>query len=150
MPQVKIRIERGVETAGDGQELQENRQRQIENRKVAIATMFAHQMINTSEGLIKTSLGRVGDRTGDYVRQANINAMLDLIGDVANIGGGIATSIATENPVPAIMSMVSVGIKYGQKYYEINRENQHAQYQHEFLLARSGNSTTNGSRGTEN
>lgn len=150
MPNVRIRIEKGTETAGDGQELQEKELKKQQDKRISIATMFAHQMIGQMESIFKTELGRVGDKTGDYIAQEGINSTLDVISSLGAIATGAATSISTMNPVPVIMAVVSVAVKTGQKYYGISEQQRHARYQREFLLERSGNATTNGSRGTEN
>lgn len=151
MPQVKIRIERGIETAGDGQEQQEQK---IQNnqglKKVAITTAFAHTMINSGKQIINYSLSNVGQFTGNNLLQDTINGALEILGDVGNVAVGLVTSIATENPIPLIASVVSVGVKYGTKAYSDQQELRHSEYQHNFMLERSGNSTKNGSRGTEN
>lgn len=151
MPDVKIRIERGVETAGDGQEQQEQKALDKQGlKKVAVATAFAHTMVNTGKQIINYSLSNVGQFTGNNLMQDQINTALEVIGDVAGIATGLVTSIVTENPVPVIASILSVGTKYGTRAYSEYQEFKHAEYQHDFLLQRSGNSTTNGSRGTEN
>ena len=150
MPTVKIRIEKGVETAGEGQEQQETKLSKEQKKQLSIATMFAHQMINQMQSAIRTDIGRIGEKTGNYIQQSNINGALEVVSDMASIASGIVLSVSTYNPVPAIMAIASVGIKTGQKYYDIAEEQRHATYQRDYLLERSGNATTNGSRGTEN
>lgn len=151
MPQVKIRIEKGVETAGDGQENQEQKtSKQTSSGKVAIVSAFSHMIINDTKKIVSYSLSNVGQFTGNNLMQQEINRGLDILGDVASIGAGLATSISTLNPVPIIASIASVGIKYGTRAYSEYQEMRHAEYQTNLMVSRSGNSTMNGSRGTEN
>ena len=150
MPQVKIRIEKGVETAGDGREIQETKLSSMEFKKMAVVTAFGRQVANTGRQIINYSLSNVGQFTGNNLKQDEINWQLDMLGDVANVTSGIVTSIMTENPLPAIASITSIGIKYGTRAYSEYQEFRHAEYQSNLLRERSGNSTKNGSRGTEN
>ena len=150
MPSVKIRIEKGVETAGSGLEEQEKELSKKQQKQLSIATVFVRQTMGQMKSVFMKDLSRIGERTGDYIKQANINGSLEVVNDIASIASGIALSVTTYNPVPAIMAVASVGIKIGQKYYDIAEEQRHASFQREFLLERSGNATTNGSRGTEN
>ena len=151
MPQVKIRIEKGVQTAGDGQEQQEQKNRNTQGlNNVAVATAFAHTMINTGKQIITYSFSNVGQFTGNNLKQDQINTALEILGDVGSIAAGIATSVISENPVPLFASIMSIGTKYGLRSYSEYQEFKHGEYQRNLLLERSGNSTTNGSRGTEN
>ena len=151
MPQVKIRIERGVQTAGDGQEQQE--QKRVDNQginKIAVTSAFAHTMINTTKQIVTYSLSNVGQFTGNNLKQDQINTALEILGDVGSIVAGIATTVVSENPVPLFASIVSIGTKYGLRAYSEYQEFKHGEYQRNIMLERSGNSTINGSRGTEN
>ena len=66
MPQVKIRIEKGVETAGDGQENQEQKtSKQTSSGKVAIVSAFSHMIINDTKKIVSYSLSNVGQFTGN-------------------------------------------------------------------------------------
>lgn len=150
MPQVKIRIEKGVQTAGDGQEQQESFSKTYQKIKGAAPTAFALTMVNTGKQIITYSLSNVGQFTGNYLQQDEINRELEIIGDVVSIAGSLVYSAVTQNPIPLIASVVSVGVKYGTKAYSEYQEMKHAQYATNLLVQRSGNSTTNGSRGTEN
>lgn len=151
MSQVKIRIERGVETAGDGLEQQEQKRQNTQGMKnVAVATAFAHTMINTGKQIISYSLSNVGQFTGNNLKQDQINTALEILGDVGSIVAGVATTVLTDNPVPLFASIVSIGTKYGLRAYSEYQEFKHGEYQRNIMLERSGNSTTNGSRGTEN
>ena len=151
MPNVKIRIERGVQTAGDGQEQQEQKNRDAQGvSKVAVAGAFAHTMINTGKQIVSYSLSNVGQFTGNNLKQDQINTALEILGDVGSIVAGVATTVLTENPVPLFASIVSIGTKYGLRAYSEYQEFKHGEYQRNIMLERSGNSTTNGSRGTEN
>ena len=148
MPNIKIRIERGVQTAGDGQEIQENANK-TSPKKIALVSAFAHQTLNTGKQIISYSSSNVGNFTGNNVLQDQINNNLEILGYVTNIATGVATSVSTWNPIPAIASIASVGFSIGTKVYSRVQEERHGDVKVNFLINRSGNLTKNGSRGTE-
>ena len=149
MPSVKIRIEKGVDTAGDGQEQQENKLSKAEKKKIALAAFLAKQAINVTKQIINFSTSHIGEWTGDYIKQANTQASLEYLETGAGLITAGAMSVATENPIPIIMEVLSLGLKTGFSHYEDARKQAKARHDYEFLQQRTGNSTTNGSRGTE-
>ena len=150
MPNVRIRIERGVETAGDGLEQQESLLTKQQKKQVSVATLFAKQIINNTKQIVKAEINRIGSKTGDYIKQANANAALDVVGEISTLATGAFLSVKTMNPIPIIAASASIGMKYGQKIADLQEEYRHANIQYEYMQIRSGNATTNGSRGTEN
>ena len=149
MPSVKIRIEKGTETAGDGQEQQERKLSKTEKKQIALATFLAKQTINITKQVINFSTAHIGEWTGDYIKQANTQASLELLETGAGLVTAGAMSVVTDNPIPIIMEVLSLGLKTGFSHYEDRRKQELAQHNYEFLQQRTGNSTKNGSRGTE-
>lgn len=150
MPNVRIRIEKSNVENEDLANQQDKLFQKQRERRIAIASTFASQMVNQGKEMIRYSLSRYGDRTGDYVKQSNINESLEILGSISNIAGGFVTSVATMNPIPAIMSAISTTIKISQNLNDKYYTSWKAEKDRQLLLARSGNGTTNGSRGTEN
>lgn len=147
MPEIKIRIERGVETAGDGREQQEAKQDESKKQPVASPTamLFYHQAISTGKQIVSYAASNVGNFTGNYLLQDQIQNTLDIMGDIATIGLG-----ATRGLAGLAVATIGVATKRIFQMVSINQENVHLQHEQDYLLKRSGNSTMNGSRGTEN
>ena len=78
MPEVKIRIEKGVETAGDGQELQEKSSKQMTSGKVASVSILATTAIKTVKQITNTAISNIGNFTGDYEMQRQVQAVMKL------------------------------------------------------------------------
>lgn len=146
MPQVKIRIEKGQETAGAGQELQEQNRQEARKEQIAAVSIFANQMINIAKQSINYAMTNVGVRTGNYVLQDRINDAVKRIGQAATIGMGFYTGGVAGGFI-AIAGLTTQTI-----FEEISRNEQIRQdnIKSEYLVERSGNATKNGSRGTEN
>lgn len=145
MPQVKIRIEKGQETAGAGQENQEN-QDNGRTEKIAVVSVFANQMINVAKQTINYGISNIGVRTGNYVIQEQVNRAVDIIGNAATIGMGFVSG----GIVGGIIAVAGVTTKAVFGMFSENESIRHENIQSEYLSKRSGNATTNGSRGTEN
>jgi len=143
MPEIKIRIEKGVETAGDGQELQEKPSKQMTSGKVASVSILATTAIKTVKQITNTAISNIGNFTGDYEMQRQVQAMMKIGGEIGQV---VVASLV--NPVAGIAMAVGIGLSYGLQAIEISQNIKKENYQASYLLARSGNSLTDGSRGT--
>jgi pyridoxine 5'-phosphate synthase PdxJ len=143
MPEIKIRIEKGVETAGDGQELQEKSSKQMAAGKVASVSILATTAIKTVKQITNTAISNIGNFTGDYEMQRQVQAMMKIGGEIGQV---VVASLV--NPVAGIAMAVGIGLSYGLQAIEISQNIKKENYQASYLLARSGNSLTDGSRGT--
>ena len=143
MPEIKIRIEKGVETAGDGQELQEKSSKQMTSGKVASVSILATTAIKTVKQITNTAIANIGNFTGDYEMQRQVQAMMKIGGEIGQV---VVASLV--NPVAGIAMAVGIGLSYGLQAIEISQNIKKENYQASYLLARSGNSLTDGSRGT--
>lgn len=146
MPNVKIRIERGVQTAGDGQEQQENLGKQ-NNQPIASPTqmLFYHQAIATGKQILSYATSNVANFTGNYLLQDQINNAVDILGDATTLALG-----ATRGWAGLIVAGVGLTTKKVLQAISLVQETKHLENEQNYLLKRSGNATTNGSRGTEN
>ena len=146
MPNVRIRIEKGTETAGDGQEQQEKRQ---DEKKQPIASptqmLFYHQAIATGKQILSYATSNVANFTGNNLMQDQINNAMDVLGDFTTLGLG-----ATRGWAGLAVAAIGLTTKKVLQVITMVQENVHLQNEQNYLLKRSGNSTTNGSRGTEN
>jgi pyridoxine 5'-phosphate synthase PdxJ len=143
MPEVKIRIEKGVETAGDGQELQEKSSKQMTSGKVASVSILATTAIKTVKQVTNTAIANIGNFTGDYEMQRQVQAVMKIGGEIGQVA--LATLV---NPIAGVAMAVGIGLNYGLQAIEISQNIKKENYQASYLLARSGNSLTDGSRGT--
>lgn len=142
MPNVRIRIERGQEA---GVEAQQGEQK-TEAKNVATQTFFAHQMIGNVKQIISYQASNVANFTGDYIEQSNINKALDVVGDASTV----ALGLMAKGPIGAIVAAVGVTTKNILKIISDRREDELRERDRLLALERSGNSTRNSSRGTEN
>ena len=145
MPQIKIRIEKGVETAGDGQEQQEKKEKDSLPTASPTTMLFYHQAISTGKQIIGYAASNVANFTGNYLMQDQINNALDIVGDLTTIGLG-----ATRGIPGLIVASLGVVTKRTLQAITMYQDDVHAQNEQRYLLKRSGNAVTNGSRGTEN
>lgn len=145
MPNIKIRVEKGQETAGDGREVQEQ-QASTRAEKIAVTSIFANQMMNVGKQIVNYSINNVGNLTGDYIVQSQINQALDVFSDIATIGTGFATG----GWIGGVVAATGVAIKKGVQFFQEEQDIRKANRQSAYLRERTGNATTNNSRGTEN
>lgn len=148
MPNVTVRIERGTETAGDGQEKQEAKREDSKKQPVASPTamLFYHQAIATGKQIIGYAASNVANFTGDYIKQEGINFGMEIAGDISSIAMGAIS----KGWAGAIVAAVGVTTKRVLQVVSEVQSEVHARHERDYLVKRSGNSTTNGSRGTEN
>lgn len=144
MPQVKIRIEKGQEQAGDGNI---NQMASADEKKnMAATSVFAHQMMGIGKQIFNYAASNVGFFTGNYVKQDEINATLELIGDLSTVGMGFVSG----GLVGGAVAVIGLTTKKVLQNVTDRRKDVMQERERNYWLARSGNSTTNGSRGTEN
>ena len=143
MPSVKIRIEKDEEQTSDAK-----LQKGLEDRKnkVSIESAFVHQMIGTGKQIVSYSASNIGNFTGNFIEQDRVNQNLEILSDMATITLGFASKGVLGGAV-AIAGITTKKIFQAISDYrkDILMERDRA-----YMLARSGNSTKNGSRGTEN
>ena len=144
MPQVKIRIERVQDQAGEGNINQ--KVASDEKKNVAATSIFAHQMMGIGKQIFNYAASNVGFFTGNYIKQDEINATLDVISDASTIGMGFASG----GWIGGAVAIVGVTTKKVLQNVTDRRNDVISERERNYWLARSGNSTTNGSRGTEN
>lgn len=142
MPNVRIRIEKGQEVGGEAQQTQEK----SEVKNVATQTFFAHQMIGTAKQIVNYQFSNVANFTGNYIQQEMINKTLDVVGDASTIVLGFMA----KGPVGAAVATIGIATKNVLKFITERREDELKERDRLLVLERSGNSTRNGSRGTEN
>lgn len=142
MANVRIRIEREETEAGEAKQTQKN----DEAKNMATSSMFAHKMMGVGKQVFNYAASNVGNFTGDYIKQDQINKALDIVGDTTTIGLGFAAG-----GIPGLaVAAVGVATKNILKVVTRNREEELRERDRQYMLDRSGNSTRNGSRGTEN
>ena len=146
MPNVKIRIEKTSEE----QEERERGEKKKQSARTAAISAFTHLAISESKKIINNTVSHIGEWTGNYIVQSNISNALAVVDEMASFATAIGTSIAMQNPVPLIIKSISTGINYGVTFFNDYKQQQAYKRQSDYLLARSGNGTVNGSRGTEN
>lgn len=118
----------------------------IDTKRMATTSLFVHAAVGNVKQAVQYGLSNVGNFTGDYVAQQNINQALEALGGVSTIVMG-AVSAGWVGAVIATASVAFRGITQGVSRY--------IGYQNEEINAsmarqRSGNALTDNSRGTEN
>lgn len=145
MPNVKIRIEAGTETAGDGKELQEQSKKNDSTKFNAAVSIVAHQAISKAKQVLNYSVSNIGNFTGDYTKSESIQQVISTVGDISAIATGFAAG-----PIAGSIAIVSVAMSKTFEAVSFFQDQKHKDIEYEYLQARSGNSLVNGSRGTEN
>lgn len=143
MPQVKIRISQESQEQIDAEGLQPST---VSRERIATISLFAHQGINTAKQIVDYEISNVGVKTGNYVLQEQINEAISILSDIGTIGLGAASS----GWIGGIVAVAGVTTKRVLQETSRNEAIKHENIESEYLRRRSGNTTTSGSRGTEN
>lgn len=146
MAMVKIRIENNVDIPGVGNAAAITTKPDEASKKIGAKSLFAHQMIATAKQTFNYAISNIGNFTGDYIKQDQVQNIVDSIGDLSTVGLGFASGGVVGGIV------VSIGIATKKTFEVISdmRKNELSERQRAYMLERSGNATKNGSRGTEN
>ena len=144
MPDIRIRIEKPKERKAEQQQ-QETSQKQ-EQENVAVTTVVAQQMISTGQQIISFQASNIGNFTGNYLLQDNVNEMLDVVGDVTTV----ALGFVSKGPVGGLVAITGIATKKVFEYISREQQNSFLKMEQDYMIKRSGNQTKNGSRGTEN
>ena len=147
MPSVKIRIEKTSPTEEERAKSEEEKEG---IKKNAVVSAFTQMAIGNVKSIVNNAVSHTGEWTGNYVKQAGLSQALNIINEVASFGTAAATSLLTQSPIPIIVKSISFASEIGVNLYNDYREQQKYKRDSDYLLARSGNGTINGSRGTEN
>ena len=143
MPQVKIRISQESQEQIEVEGLQPST---IGKEKIATISLFAHQGISMAKQIVNYEISNVGVKTGNYVLQEQINETMSVLSDIGTVGLGIASG----GWVGGIIAVAGVTTKRVLEEKSRNEGIKHENIESEYLRRRSGNTTTSGSRGTEN
>lgn len=146
MASIKVRLEKGVETAGDGREIQEqsSKSSELSTGKIASLSIFGTMALQQGKRIANYAVSNIGNFSGDYVSQRHLQQSLDLLGNVAGIVvGGLALG-----PAGAIVAAVGVGVNYGLEAISIAQTIKKDNYESAYLKERGGNVYNDGSRGT--
>ena len=146
MPNVKVRITSETEEQQQGGMEQIQPSKGSDTARMATTSLFVHAAVNNVKQAVQFGLSNVGNFTGDYIAQRNINQALDAMSGVSSIVMGAVTG-GWAGAVIATASVAMRGITG-----EISRQMQYRNedIQTSMMLQRSGNALTDGSRGTEN
>lgn len=144
MPSVKIRIEKSQENLGDSN--LDQKASGDEKKQIAIATAFTHQIMGIGKKIVSYASSNIGNFTGDYKLQDDINATLDLVSD----GSTVALGFSAGGWIGGLVAIAGVATKRVIETINTNRNDFVLERERAVLLARSGNATNDGSRGTEN
>ena len=118
-----------------------------------------HRMFNFVEGQVKQALNytlsNIGNFTGDYQAQRNVNAMLSLGSKLMNIGNAAIVGAKVGNlpgaVIAATLATASEAITYAYQQHSLLIQQNKTNLAIERLQQRSGlNALIDGSRGTEN
>jgi len=104
---------------------------------------------------VNYSLNNIGNFTGDYITQANVDNALNNLNSVANIGLTAFAGLKVAGPIGAVvggsLALISSGVNSALNIHSMQVANRKTNYEIEQLRIRSGlNTLLDGSRGTEN
>lgn len=116
----------------------------VPTEKLAVASIFAQQAVSLGKQVVSASINNIGNFTGDYVKQDQVQNIVDNVSTLASIGLSFAVS-----PVAGLVATAGFVTKSIINVVSENRQELKRERSVELLRERSGNSTTNGSR-TEN
>lgn len=141
-------LKRGAGFGMEGQDLL--KQSAADNKKIqAMVTAFALSNIKRA---IAYDIAQMGNQTGAYIRQAEIELALGVGTKILGIGTGIGAA-AMVNPVlgvaTAIISVGSEAISIGQQYRTLQTNIAKLNTYNNIMQERSGGTFSNGSRGTD-
>lgn len=146
MPNVKVRITSETEEQAQGGAEIVAAKPTIDTKRMATTSLFVHAGISNVRQSVQFGLANVGNFTGNYVLQENINQALETLNGVSTIAMGAVSG----GWAGAVIATASVALRSVTK--EISRR---IQYENQDINAsmmrqRSGNALNDGSRGTEN
>lgn len=143
MPSVKIRVESvsndEIQAQKQGEEV--NGKDKGEAGKIAVASIFAHQAISTAKQTINSYIGNLGDFTGNYVKQDNLQREIEAVGQLVGVGAAFAT-----NWVAGVAMVAGLGIKAINDYRISQRQIELENKRIEYLRQRNGDVLDDGSR----
>lgn len=146
MPNIMIRIEKSTDESVEKTESKQLTKNKKDKSDVAITTIFTQQMISYAKQTLSFAVSNVGNFTGNYIQQDILKNQLDAIGDVSTI----ALGFVAKGPIGGSIAIAGLLIKNTFELVNSLRAEQVAERDLNLLQKRSGNSTTNSSRGTEN
>lgn len=105
--------------------------------------LYYGNVINTAKSIVNFTMGNIGNFTGDYNTQRQINAMKGITGDFISIGVGFTAGGA----VGGIIAGIGVAVKHAEEYMTDMVSNTKQNHEIAQLREISGlNALTNGSR----
>lgn len=148
MPLVKIRVDAGSEDIGVKQDANQaqNTLEQADKARQASMTLFTQAMISEAKSIINYAVSNIGNLTGDSIRQENVQRNVGYIQDLTTIALGFKSGGTSG----ALIAIAGITLNKGLEIASYFIEQRHNDIERDYLLERSGNSTLNGSRGTEN
>lgn len=146
MPDITIRIEKNRESKENNNAPSSIREEAKNFMKFATENVFAKQMISTAKQIISYQASNIGNFSGDYLKEDDVNLRLDIIGDMATVGMGALS----KGWIGAVVAVAGITTKNIFKFISMHRQNELLMYEQDYLTKRSGNALINGSRGTEN
>lgn len=142
MPSVKIRVQSVNEEELNAQAVGQEVSAGAKVEKLAVASIFAHQAISLSKQIVSAGISNIGNFTGDYVKQDQIQNAISIGSDLATIGFGFAAG----GWVAGLVALAGVTTKTIINVITQNQQEKHVERTTEFMRIRSGNSLENNSR----
>lgn len=146
MPNVKVRITTQTDEEERGGAETSALNVAPDTRKIATTSLFVHAAVGNVKQAVQFGLSNVGNFTGNYIAQQNINQALEAVNSVATIVMG-AVSGGWAGAIIATASVAFRGVTQGISRY-IGYQNE--EINTSMARQRSGNTLTDNSRGTEN
>lgn len=117
------------------------------------------KLLGTMKGVatscVNYSLNNIGNFTGDYITQTNVDNALNNLNNIANIGLTALAGFKIAGPIGAViggsLALINSGVNSALNIRSMQIANNKINYEIQQLKVRSGlNTLLDGSRGTEN
>lgn len=146
MPNVKVRITTESEEQSSGNAAALSQQSATPDAKgMATTSLFVHAAVGNIKQAINYGLSNVGNFTGDYIKQNQINNQLEMFSNVSTIAMGAISG----GWIGAVIATASIAMKVGLGEFGKYTQNQISSLNNRLSMERSGNQLFDGSRATE-
>lgn len=141
MPDVKIRVEATTRDELDSKTPTESSGKGTTTERLAVASIFAQQAVATTKQIVSASISNIGNFTGDYIKQDNVQRQVETLLQI----GAIAVE-AYVNPVLALAHIAGNFVKDLTTSVSSVQAMNKQENTLRLLKERAGYPTTNGSR----
>ena len=146
MANVKVRITTETPEQMQGGADAISTSKDIDKSKMATTSLFVNAVTGNIKQAVRYGLSNVGNFTGDYIKQNEINQALEFFDNASTIAMGALSA----GWAGAVVATASVAIKVGLGAYSRYKQYEAESLSSSLMRERSGNALFDNARGTEN